>query len=57
MGDKQVSTNKENHCSPSSVWISHWGGSYFMSIIDDYSRRVWDSILKNKSDAFEKFKE
>jgi len=28
-----------------------------MSIIDDYSRRVWVYILKNKSDAFEKFKE
>jgi len=28
-----------------------------MSIIDDYSRRVWVYILKNKNDAFEKFKE
>jgi len=28
-----------------------------MSIIDDYSRRVWVYILKNKRDAFEKFKE
>jgi len=28
-----------------------------MSIIDDYSRRVWVYIVKNKSDTFEKFKE
>ena len=28
-----------------------------MSITDDYSRRVWVYILKNKSDALEKFKE
>jgi len=28
-----------------------------MSIIDDYSRRVWVYIQKNKSDAFVKFKE
>ena len=36
---------------------SHGGGSYFLSIIDDYSRKVWLYILKNKSDTFEKFKE
>jgi len=41
---------------PASV-KTHGGGSYFMSIIDDYSRRVWVYILKNKSDTFEKFKE
>ena len=38
---------------PSSV-KTHGGGSYFMYI---YSRRVWVYILKNKSHAFEKFKE
>jgi len=41
---------------PASIKI-HERGSYFMSIIDDYSRRVWVYILKNKSDAFGKFKE
>ncbi|GAU10233.1 hypothetical protein TSUD_417410 [Trifolium subterraneum] len=41
---------------PASV-PTHGGGSYFLSIIDDYSRRVWVHIIKNKSDAFEKFKE
>ncbi|XP_076959476.1 putative mitochondrial protein AtMg00300 [Bidens hawaiensis] len=33
------------------------GAMYFLSIIDDYSRRVWLYILKNKSDTLEKFKE
>ncbi|KAK2447548.1 secreted RxLR effector protein [Trifolium repens] len=41
---------------PASV-STHGGGSYFLSIIDDYSRRVWVHIIKNKSDTFEKFKE
>ena len=37
--------------------MTHGGGQYFLTIIDDYSRRVWIYILKNKSDTFEKFKE
>lgn len=40
------------------VWIiSHDGARYFLSIIDDYWRKVWLYILKNKSDTFVKFKE
>ena len=31
--------------------------SYFLSIVDDYSRKVWVCLLTNKSEAFEKFKE
>ena len=43
-------------------WLSlriptHGGGSYFLSIIDDYSRRVWVYILRNKAETFQKFKE
>jgi transposase InsO family protein len=30
--------------------------NYFMLIIDDYSRLTWVSLLKEKSEAFEKFK-
>ncbi|RDY04301.1 hypothetical protein CR513_12021, partial [Mucuna pruriens] len=30
---------------------------YFLTIIDDYSKRIWIYVLKNKSDTFEKFKE
>ena len=29
---------------------------YFMLVIDDYSRLTWVSFLKEKSEAFEKFK-
>ncbi|KAH9697399.1 hypothetical protein KPL71_023589 [Citrus sinensis] len=32
------------------------GGRYFMSVIDDYSRKVWIHILKTKDQALEKFK-
>ena len=33
------------------------GNSYFLSIIDDYSRRVWVYVLKHKDQVFNKFKE
>ena len=33
------------------------GGRYYMSIIDDYSRKTWLYVLKEKSEAFQKFKE
>ena len=33
------------------------GGKYFISFINECSRKVWVFILKNKSDAFGKFKE
>lgn len=32
------------------------GVNIFLSLIDYFSRRVWVYILKNKSDAFNKFK-
>lgn len=33
------------------------GGRYYMSIVDDYSRKVWLFVLKEKSEACKKFKE
>ena len=33
------------------------GNRYFLSIIDDYSKKVWIYLLKHKNDAFAKFKE
>ena len=33
------------------------GGKYFISIIDDYSRKLWVQILKEKSEAFKIFRE
>lgn len=35
---------------------SHGGARYFLSIIDNYLRKVWLYILKNKVDTFAKFK-
>ena len=32
------------------------GARYFMTLVDDYSRKLWVFILKYKSDALEKFK-
>jgi transposase InsO family protein len=36
---------------------THGGNLYFLSIIDDFSRKVWVYLLKNKNQAFKKFKE
>ena len=36
--------------------ISKDGSQYYMSFIDDYSRKVWVYFLKSKFDAFAKFK-
>ena len=33
------------------------GNRYFISIIDDYSRKVWICLLKQKNDAFVEFKQ
>jgi hypothetical protein len=33
-----------------------WKENYFMLIIDDYSRLSWIAFLKEKGEAFEKFK-
>jgi hypothetical protein len=29
---------------------------YFLTFIDDFSRKIWIYFLKNKSDTFSKFK-
>lgn len=33
------------------------GTRYFMSVIDDYSRKLWILLLKTKDEAFHAFKE
>ncbi|KAH9669014.1 hypothetical protein KPL70_021617 [Citrus sinensis] len=60
--------NKGEHMSKQVLDYAHidlWGpaqvpslsgGRYFMSLIDDYSRKVWIYILKIKDQALEKFK-
>lgn len=37
--------------------VTHGKLLYFLSINDDFSRRVWVYILKSKSDTFERFNE
>ena len=36
--------------------ISHGGNRYFLTIIDDCSRRVWVYLLKHKNEALDRFK-
>lgn len=40
---------------PASV-PSQGGNRYFLSVIDDYSRKVWIFLMKHKSEVFDKFK-
>lgn len=37
--------------------MSLGGNNYFLSFIDDYSRKVWVYVLKHKDQVFGKFKE
>lgn len=42
----------------SDLWgMTHGGAKYFMSIIDDHSRKLWVFMLKSKDEAYEKFLE
>ncbi|GJV64786.1 retrovirus-related pol polyprotein from transposon TNT 1-94 [Tanacetum coccineum] len=65
----RVSFSVERHTTQGVIDYVHsdlWGPSqveslggkrYFLSIIDDYSKRVWVYILRFKHEAFKKFKE
>ena len=33
-----------------------YGQRYFIILVDDFSRMIWVAFLKEKSDAFDKFK-
>ena len=35
---------------------THGGKVYFLSIVDDYSRKVWIYLLKHKFETFDRFK-
>ena len=37
--------------------MSYGGALYFLTFIDDYSRRVWVYMLKRKADVFNVFKQ
>ena len=63
-----VKFNSEIHKTKGTLdWVQSdlWGASkieslggarYFLSLVDDFSRRVWVYILKNKNDSFDYFK-
>ena len=59
---KNVASRKENvleliHscCGPFKV-RTHGGALYFVTFIDDYSRKVWAFLLKTKDQVLEVFK-
>ena len=66
---KKVSFSKATHRTKGTLDYIHsdlWGPSripskggcyYMLTIIDDFSRKLWVYFLKNKSEAFSKFKE
>ena len=43
-------------CGP-MPFISSSGYEFYVTFIDDYSRKTWIYFLKNKSEVFRKFKE
>lgn len=43
-------------CGPMET-VSNGGNRYFITFIDDYSRKIWVFFLKHKSEAFDVFKE
>jgi len=66
---KRVKFNTSTHTTKGILDYVHsdlWGPSrktslggacYMLTIIDDYSRKVWSYFLKHKSEAFLAFKE
>ena len=53
--DKPLQLVHMDLCGPSRK-EGTWRERYFMLVIDDYSRLTWVSFLKEKYQAFEKFK-
>ena len=35
----------------------HWGYVYYVSFIDDFSRKTWIYFMKNKDEVFSEFEE
>ncbi|GKB75211.1 copia LTR rider [Tanacetum coccineum] len=68
-GEASVGIQDKESCTEGVIDYVHadlWGPSrvesmsgcrYFLSIVDDYSRRVWVYFLRYKNEAFNKFKE
>ena len=61
-GTGKQETNNSMDYIHSDLWgpsqvLSHGGARYFMTLIDDFTRKVWVYILKHKGEALLKFKE
>ena len=66
---KKLTYQKGKHTSVSPLEYAHsdiWGpaqtqsiggGRYFLTIIDDFSRKIWLFVMKEKSEAFTKFRD
>ncbi|KAK0586137.1 hypothetical protein LWI29_001641 [Acer saccharum] len=54
-GDQILEYVHSDLWGPSKV-PTHGGNRYFLSLIDDYSRKLWLYLLKSKDQAFESFK-
>lgn len=66
---RKISFQKGKHLSDSPLEYAHsdiWGpaqtqsiggGRYFLTIIDDHSRKIWVYVMREKSEPFAKFKE
>ena len=52
---KKIEFIHSNLCGPMHVPYAN-GNQYMMTFIDDYTRMCWVYLLKNKSDAFQTFK-
>jgi hypothetical protein len=51
-----LETIHSNVCGPMSTYSSN-GYVYYVSFIDDFSRKYWIYFLKKKGEVFRKFKE
>ncbi|GKB47167.1 retrovirus-related pol polyprotein from transposon TNT 1-94 [Tanacetum coccineum] len=57
-GELNASVEEKDSLAQGQSQVESLGGKrYFLSIVDDYSRRVWVYIPRFKHEAFEKFKE
>jgi transposase InsO family protein len=53
---KRMKVSPANRNTKNIFDYVHGGACYMLTIIDDYSHRVWPYFLKHKSDAFESLK-
>ncbi|TXG52803.1 hypothetical protein EZV62_021972 [Acer yangbiense] len=55
--NKKTQKNQEDDVWGPARVNSHGGNRYFITIIDDFSRKVWLYLMKHKNEALKKFRE